>query len=99
RTITHPQVNSLFWINTLVGLVMMAIICGLSFPIAWFYKDSRLIWITMVLSTSFFWSGFAVQHQAILWRTMRLAPLAVVDTAATLLSLVLAVILALKGYG
>src|SRR5882672_9087437 len=30
KTITHLQVSTLFWINALVGLVMMAVICGLS---------------------------------------------------------------------
>ena len=99
QTITHQQVSTLFWINTLIGVVMMLIVCGLSVFIAWFYKDSRLIWITIGLSTSFFWSGLAVQHQAILWRRMQFGPLAIVDTVATLLSSILAVGLAVRGFG
>ena len=30
KEITHEQVSTLFWINALIGLVIMAIICGFS---------------------------------------------------------------------
>jgi len=99
KEITHEQVTSLFWVNALVGFVIMAIICGLSIFIARFYNDSRLIWITIALSTSFFWGGITVQHQAILMRKMKFASLIAINLGATLLSIIIAVILAVKGYG
>ena len=54
-----------------VGVLLTALISCLSLPIAWFYKDDRLIWITIALATSIFWGGLTVQHQAILWRKMQ----------------------------
>ena len=99
KEITHEQVTSLFWVNALVGVVIMALICGLSIFIARFYNDSRLIWITIALSTSFFWGGVTVQHQAILLRKMKFGSLTAINLGATLLSIVVAVVLAVKGYG
>lgn len=99
KEITHRQVSTLFWINAMVGILIAALIACLALPIAWFYKDDRLIWITIALATSFFWGGLTVQHQAILWRKMRFGTLALVNLGATLCSILVAIILAMKGYG
>ena len=99
KEITHRQVSTLFWINVSVGVLLTALICGLSLPIAWFYKDDRLIWITVALATSMLWGGLTVQHQAILWRKMQFGALALINLGATLCSILVAIVLALKGYG
>jgi PST family polysaccharide transporter len=99
KEITHRQVSTLFWINAIVGVLITALICGLSLPIAWFYKDNRLIWITVGLATSFLWGGLTVQHQAIMWRKMQFGSLALINLGTTLFSILVAVVLALKGYG
>jgi len=52
--ITHRQVSTLFWINASFGVLITALISCLSLPIAWFYNDDRLIWITIALATSLF---------------------------------------------
>src|SRR2546430_3331264 len=52
----------------------------------WFYGDARLIWITVAIASSFFWSGLTVQHQAILRRQMRFAQIAGINLGANALS-------------
>lgn len=99
KEITHEQVSTLFWINALIGGVIMSIICALSVFIARFYGDDRLTWITVALSTSFFWGGITVQHQALLLRKMKFAALTWINLGSTALSIALAVALALKGFG
>lgn len=99
KDITHPQVSTLFWINVLAGSLLTAIIAALALPIASFYGDNRLIWITVAFSTSFFWGGMTVQHQAILWRKMQFGTLALVNLGSTLLSIIVGVILAWQGFG
>lgn len=99
KDITHRQVSTLFWINASVGVLITALISCLSLPIAWFYNDDRLIWITIALATSLFWGGLTVQHQAILWRKMQFGALALINLGATVCSIVVAIVLALKGYG
>ena len=99
KEITHEQVSNLFWINVLVGLVITAIISGLSVFIAQFYGDTRLTWITIALSTNFLWGGLTVQHQAILQRKMKFTSLTMINLGTTVFSIVVAVVLAFKGYG
>jgi Polysaccharide biosynthesis protein len=73
----------------------MTIIAGLSLPIARFYDEPRLIWITVALSTSFFCSGPAIQHQAILTRmitcgkTRRFLAIGIVNSLAIIVGICL----------
>src|SRR5690606_23497402 len=71
REITHQQVSTLFWMNGALGLGVAAAVAILSVPISRFYHDDRLVWITVAIATTFVWSGLAVQHEALLRRTMR----------------------------
>src|SRR5262249_45099657 len=93
KEISHQQVSTLFWLNAAGGVLVMAIICCASLLIASFYNDNRLIWITIALSTRSFLAGITAQHQAILWRKMQFGALAVVNLAAMLLSIIVAVVL------
>ena len=97
--ITHAQVSNLFWINVLLGLV--AAVCGaaLSPVMAWFYRDPRLVLITVILSSTFLLSGSAVQHLALLNRQMRFKAMACVDIGAMTLGLIIGVGMAVSGYG
>jgi O-antigen/teichoic acid export membrane protein len=99
KKISHEQASALFWINVAVGVIITLILCLLSKLIAWFYADNRLIWITIGISTTFFWGGITVQHQAILWRKMLFARLVGVNVVSTILSIFIAILLAVKGYG
>ncbi|HEX8948607.1 MAG TPA: lipopolysaccharide biosynthesis protein [Dissulfurispiraceae bacterium] len=99
KEITHEQVSNLFWINVLIGTLLMIILCAFSKVAAWFYTDKRLVWITIATSTSFLWGGLTVQHQAILWRKMQFMRIAAVNIGTNILSIIIAVIFAVKGYG
>ena len=69
--ITHAQVSNLFWVNVAVGGLMSLIVAGFAPLIAWFYRDPRLVPITLALSITFLMTGSAVQHWALLTRQMR----------------------------
>jgi len=99
KRITHEQVSTLFWINLVFGAILTLGIAVLSNLIAWFYGDARLIWITVAIASSFFWSGLTVQHQAILRRQMRFAQIAGINLGANALSIVVAIYLAVNGSG
>src|SRR5436305_10095373 len=68
--LTHAQVSNLFWINLGVSASCALILAALSPIIAWFYHDSRVTAIMLVLSTTFLIGGFRVQHLALLNRQM-----------------------------
>ena len=99
KEITHQQVSALFWINVIVGALLMIVLCALSKPIAWFYGDDRLIWITVGISSTFIIGGMAVQHQALLRRRLEFSNMIAVNIAADFLGVCVAVILAVMGYG
>src|SRR5882724_2060362 len=64
--ITHAQVSNLFWINVAMsGTISVILIVGAP-AIAWFYREPRLVGVTLVLSSTFLLSGLTVQHTALL---------------------------------
>ncbi|MFC1837485.1 lipopolysaccharide biosynthesis protein [Thermodesulfobacteriota bacterium] len=99
KEISHGQVSTLFWINLGIGVLMMFVIAALSPIVAWFYDEPRLTLITLALSISFFFSGLAVQHQALLRRLLRFKSLAVVQIGSMALSIAVGVISALNKAG
>ncbi|MFX0198499.1 MAG: lipopolysaccharide biosynthesis protein [Candidatus Hodarchaeota archaeon] len=98
KDINREQVSTLFWINVGFGTLIMFIVVALSPVIAWFYGEQRLVMISVALSTSFFFSGLTVQHQALLNRQMRFGRLACVKILSITLSIIVGISLALQGF-
>lgn len=98
KDITHEQVSALFWINAGGGLLISAVLAGLSWWIAEFYQEPSLIAVTLTLSLSFVFGGLSVQHEALLRRQMKFKVLAYVQIGANLLSILLGIMLALNGF-
>lgn len=97
--ITHAEVSNLFWINTAAGVLMALAICSLSPLVALYFREPRLIWMTVVLSSTLVLGGLTVQHEALLGRQMRLGGKSGVRLLAFFLSSLVAVFLALGGFG
>ena len=98
KEITHEQVSTLFWINLTIGFIITLILFAFSVFVGWFYADNRLVLITVAIATTFFWSGLTVQHQALLRRRMEYLKFSVISVAANICSILLAIVLAVKGY-
>jgi len=99
KTITHEEVSTLFWINAGAGLAMALIVAACAYPLALFYKEPRLVPMTLAMATTFIWTGMAVQHSALLNRQMKYANLAVIQISSNALSLAAAIVLAWSGAG
>ena len=97
--ISHEEISTLFWINFIAGVAITAFLVCFSPVIAWFYGDSRLVHLTMVLSMVFFFGGLTVQHRALLERQMRFGVLGAINVISTIVSIALAILLALHGSG
>ena len=50
--------------------------------VAWFYREPRLVSVTLALSVTFLFSGSAVQHVALLYRQMRFKAVAVIEVGS-----------------
>jgi O-antigen/teichoic acid export membrane protein len=80
--ITHAQVSNLFWINLAVGGFATLLTAGAAPAIAWFYRDDRLIGITLALASTFVLTGLAAQHVALLNRQMRFKAVALIQMSS-----------------
>lgn len=80
--ITHAQVSNLFWINLGISAGMGAVVAGLAPAIAWFYKEPKLVGLTLALSVTFLLSGSTIQHVALLNRQMRFKAIALIEVGA-----------------
>jgi O-antigen/teichoic acid export membrane protein len=97
--VSQDQVSALFWINSGLGLGLTIVSMALAPVLAWFYREPRLIAITLVLSPTFLIGGLRVQPDAILKRQMRYKALAVRNVLGYVLGVVVAVAMALRGAG
>lgn len=99
KHISQEQVSKLFWINVATGLAITIFVSAMSYFVAAFFREERLIYVTIAIAISFLWSGATVQHQAILQRQMKYAAIGGIQIGSSVASLGIATLLALKGYG
>ncbi len=97
--ITPDQVNALFWINSAVGLGLTLITAALAPVLAWFYREPRLILITLVLAPTFLIGSLRVQPDALLKRQMRFKALAVRNVISVFLGVLVAIAMGIEGAG
>lgn len=97
--VTEDQVSTLFWINMLVGVVLALILAGMAPFVAVFYHEPRLVWVSVVLATSFIFNAAGVQQTALLERQMRFTALARIDIIALVVSTAIGIALAALGFG
>jgi O-antigen/teichoic acid export membrane protein len=98
-SITHAQTSTLFWMNVGLGWLLAGLVALAAPVLASFYSEPRLLWVTIALGSSFIFYGAGAQHRAILQRGMRFAALAVIDIVSLLLSIGVAIGMALAGEG
>ncbi len=98
-TVTDEQISTLFWINILVGALLMCLSFGMAPFVARFYHEPRLYWVTATLATGFLFNAAGVQHSALLQRQMRFTALASIDVIGLVAGTVLGIALAMRGYG
>jgi O-antigen/teichoic acid export membrane protein len=99
QQITHAQVSNLYWVNIGVGGVTTLLVAALSPVVAWFFREPRLLAITLVLSGTFLFASSTVQYIALLNRQMRFGAIAIIYIVSLLAGYLTGVGMALLGYG
>jgi PST family polysaccharide transporter len=97
--LTHEQLSTLFWVNVLAGTALTVIVAAVSPLVAWFYQRPELTSVTLVLSLSFVVASFSTQQRALLVRQMRFGREAVANIIGGFISLMVAVAMAVHGFG
>ena len=99
ENITQAQVSNLFWANLVVSGMCTLIVAALAPVLAVFYRDSRVVPITLALSLTFLIGGFRVQHLALLRRQLRFRPIALIDVGSMAVGVSIGIIMALMHFG
>jgi PST family polysaccharide transporter len=97
--IEDRHVSSVFWLNIMIGAMLMGTLIALGNFITGFYHEPRLAAIVPLVSSVFFINAFKSVHVALLTRALAFRRLAVMDTLTTLVAGAVAIALALRGHG
>jgi PST family polysaccharide transporter len=99
RDVSLGQLDTLFWLNSGLGVAAAGIMAALAPVLAWLFGEPILLTITPAAAVAFLFTGIAAQHLALLRRQMRFSVLAVIQVAAEVAGLAAAVIAAFAGLG
>lgn len=86
ETLTKVQLNTLFWLNLLIGFVLTFISLILSFIIFELYQDERLLPTGFIFSLTFLFAGGSIQTQALMRRQMRFTASSLIETFSVMLA-------------
>jgi O-antigen/teichoic acid export membrane protein len=97
--ITHAQVSNLFWTNVALGGLASLVLAVSAPAIAWFYREPRLVNVTLALCVTFLLTSSAVQHWAILKRQMHFKMIAIVQISSATAGVLVGIGMAWLNYG
>lgn len=98
-TLSKAQRDNLFWINTLLGVVLAAGLAAASGVIADFYGEPALIDLTRVLALTLVLSGITAQFRASLARDLRFVASVSVELLAAVVGVSVGITMAATGWG
>lgn len=99
ESLNQAEKSNLFWINTLIGLILAVGLFSGSYLIASFYEDARLVLISQLLSVNFVINGLATQYRAGLNRDLNFKAIAFSESLAQFISTSVALVLAFHNAG
>jgi O-antigen/teichoic acid export membrane protein len=99
QDITQAELSTVFWTNNAMGWIILALLWMLAEPIATFYKEPALIWVTRITAFSFVLTPLISLPRALMQKKLRFHTLTKVNVVALVVSSGVAICLAAKGFG
>ena len=99
QQISHHQLSSLYWLNIFSGFVLFGIVLLITPFIAGFYKEPGLVEPLIWLSTVFIIVAIGNQYRILCQKELQFNLMAKVEMTAAVVSLLVAVLMAVQGYG
>lgn len=99
KELTHNLINTVFWLNTVMGFFLAIVIFSSSTFIAAVYHQPKLVHVLMLLSLTFPLSSCASAHLALLERDSLFKKISMIEITSSLVSVIVAIIMANMGYG
>lgn len=97
--LTQQQRSNLFWINATAGLLLALGVWALAWPLAAFYQQPRLLAVVPWIAPIYLLNGLTTQFRVAITQSLRFGALAIIDIAAPLVALCVAIGIALTGVG
>jgi len=98
EAVQHEQASTLFWVNVIIGLALTILVAAAAPLLTAFYREPRLLWVTVAMSSIFVIGALSAQHQAILQRNMMFATLAKIEIVSLAVSSGIGVAMAAAGW-
>lgn len=98
-TLSRGQRDNLFWVNTLIGLILTGVTAALAPAIALLYGEPDLVPITQALSITFFLNGLSTQYRADLTRRLQFLKLNSAEIVGQGMGLAAGIAVGLLGWG
>ncbi|SEW14557.1 polysaccharide transporter, PST family/lipopolysaccharide exporter [Chitinophaga sp. YR573] len=99
QQVSKQQLDSLFWLNIIVGWSLFVVILLMAPSIAAFYHEAQLKNIIILIASAFIILPFEQQFYALMKKELLFNQIAKRDITAKLISFVVAIVLAWKGAG
>ena len=99
QEISKKEYASLYWLNVGFSLMLYLLICGLAPVIASFYDEERLSFLIPLLGLNLIISAIGRMFKTIESKHLRFRAVTIFEMVAAGISLIIAVVLAVKGFG
>lgn len=99
KVISNDLLSSIFWLNIIMGLLVMVAIIICAPLLSEFFKESKLCNVLLLLSVTFPLASAAIVHQANLEREFQFAKVCSIEIASSLISFLIGIVCAIKNYG
>ena len=93
----HPHINALFWLNLRLSRWLFIALVVIAPLIAWFYDESILVWMVILMAVGVFVLGLSSQHESLIGRQMRFGTLAMIDLSSAMIGFLVGLAFALIG--
>ncbi|HBB2803082.1 TPA: oligosaccharide flippase family protein, partial [Escherichia coli] len=99
KELTPNLVNTVFWLNVIMGVGLCIIVLGSSSFIASLYHQDKLFYVLVILSVVFPLSSCAAAHLALLERESQFKKISIIEVSSSTVSVIVAIVLANLGFG
>lgn len=99
KELDYSVVNSIFWLNVIMGVGLFIIIATLSPAISYFFDAPKLTMLLSLLALSFPLASIGSAHQALLERESKFKKIAAIELLAAVSGFVVAFVSAIHGGG
>lgn len=99
QNLSQLELSTIFWLNFAFGVFFMSLFWFLSTPITLYYQRPILELITKVVSINFVINGLTSIQESILVKDLKFRSLTIISFIATVLSSLIAIVMAFLGFG